>query len=157
MRYYLKKLCSQELGSVKDGESQRGRYVYISKDQHVLDFFPHLSKTVKNDSSILPIIPLYLKEKQKIYCSYTYHNDKFCVEKGTRDEYRLYLPKALEDNCHLFRKDDILIFKKVVIKSCNEKEDSFVSNCSSLNDELGNSVYFLYLCRDKESKLYKEW
>ena len=55
MKYYLKRLGHQELGSVKNGKAQRGRYIYISKDKNVLDIFPPLSKTVTNDSSIIPI------------------------------------------------------------------------------------------------------
>ena len=33
MKYYLKRLGHQELGSVKNGKAQRGRYIYISKDE----------------------------------------------------------------------------------------------------------------------------
>lgn len=73
MKYYLKRLGHQELGSVKNGKAQRGRYIYISKDKNVLDIFPPLSKTVTNDSSIIPIIPLYQKIAKKIYCNYIYH------------------------------------------------------------------------------------
>ena len=51
MKYYLKRLGHQELGSVKNGKAQRGRYIYISKDKNVLDIFPPLCKTVTNDSS----------------------------------------------------------------------------------------------------------
>ena len=58
MKYYLKRLGHQELGSVKNGKAQRGRYIYISKDENVLDMFPPLSKTVTNDSSIIPIISI---------------------------------------------------------------------------------------------------
>lgn len=65
MKYYLKRLGHQELGSVKNGKAQRGRYIYISKDENVLDMFPPLSKTVTNDSSIIPIIPLYQKVVKK--------------------------------------------------------------------------------------------
>lgn len=35
MKYYLKRLGHQELGSVKNGKAQRGRYIYISKDKNV--------------------------------------------------------------------------------------------------------------------------
>ena len=65
MKYYLKRLGHQELGSVKNGKAQRGRYIYISKDENVLDMFPPLSKTVTNDSSIIPIIPLYQEVAKK--------------------------------------------------------------------------------------------
>lgn len=40
MEYYIKKLGHQELGSIKeDGKPSRGRYIYISKNKEVLDFF----------------------------------------------------------------------------------------------------------------------
>ena len=90
MKYYLKRLGHQELGSVKNGKAQRGRYIYISKDKNVLDIFPPLSKTVTNDSSIIPIIPLYQKIAKKIYCNYIYHNDKYNVSGGTRNESETY-------------------------------------------------------------------
>lgn len=32
MKYYLKRLGHQELGSVKNGKAQRGRYIYISNN-----------------------------------------------------------------------------------------------------------------------------
>ena len=104
MKYYLKRLGHQELGSVKNGKAQRGRYIYISKDKNVLDIFPPLSKTVTNDSSIIPIIPLYQKVAKKIYCNYIYHNDKYNVSGGTRNEYRIYCNGALEGKQLLFRK-----------------------------------------------------
>lgn len=111
MKYYLKRLGHQELGSVKNGKAQRGRYIYISKDKNVLDIFPPLSKTVTNDSSIIPIIPLYQKVAKKIYCNYIYHNDKYNVSGGTRNEYRIYCNGALEGKQLLFQPDDILIFR----------------------------------------------
>ena len=41
MEYYIKKLGHQELGSIKeDGKPSRGRYIYISKNKEVLNFFP---------------------------------------------------------------------------------------------------------------------
>ena len=66
MKYYFKRLGHQELGSVKNGKAQRGRYIYISKDENVVDIFPPLSKTVTNDSSVIPIIPLYQRNLKKI-------------------------------------------------------------------------------------------
>lgn len=39
MKYYLKRLGHQELGSVKNGKAQRGRYIYISKDKMYWIFF----------------------------------------------------------------------------------------------------------------------
>ncbi|MFJ8065365.1 HNH endonuclease [Psychrobacillus sp. NPDC096426] len=116
MTYYLKKLGHQELGSVTPTRPtpSRGRYIYISKNINVLSFFPPLSQTVKNDSSLLPIIPLYLNEPTKIYCNYIYHNDHLFG--GSRNEYRIYLNNALENNSFLFTSTDIIVFKKEEIK-----------------------------------------
>ena len=153
MKYYLKRLGHQELGSVKNGKAQRGRYIYISKDKNVLDIFPPLSKPVTNDSSIIPIIPLYQKVAKKIYCNYIYHNDKYNVSGGTRNEYRIYCNGALEGKQLLFQPDDILIFRA-------EKTSSLPKDILGSNDvpeaavEEAN-VFFLYRCCDKNSELYR--
>lgn len=109
--YYLKKLGRQELGSVNaNGIPQRGRYIYISKSENVLHFFPPLSTTDLNDCALIPIIPLYLNKK--VYCNYVYHNDRVIDPNGTRNEYRLYLNRELEDNVWLFQEGDIVLLKK---------------------------------------------
>jgi len=119
MTYYLKKLGHQELGSISKpgGRASRGRYIYISKDPSVLSYFPPLTETVKNDSSLLPIIPLYARNLEKIYCNYIYHNDKFhgSTSGSPRNEFRIYLNNALEMDHYLFRTNDIIVIKKAVI------------------------------------------
>jgi HNH endonuclease len=126
MTYYLKKLGNQELGSIKNpgDKPSRGRYIYISKDDRVLSFFPPLSKYVKNDSSLLPIIPLYSPNKEKIYCNYIYHNDKYngSTSKSPRNEYRIYSNNALEMHQYLFEADDIIVMKKDEIIEEEEKQ-----------------------------------
>ena len=154
MRYYLKKLGSQELGSVRDGRAQRGRYIYISKDDDVLDIFPPLSKTVKNDSSIIPIIPLYNDNPRKVYCSFVFHNDKFNQPSGTRNEYRIYSNNELENNELLFQTNDILIFR-------DEIASTVINNNDGNNDEFefavtNAKVYFLYRCENNGSAFYRE-
>jgi predicted restriction endonuclease len=108
-RYYLKKLGKQELGVTSAGNIARGRYVYISKA--CTEFFPHLSKTVINDNVLIPIIPPF--SDSKIYSAYVYHNDKFTVAGGTRDEYRLYLNRELDPERQYYQPDDILVFEKI--------------------------------------------
>lgn len=152
MKYYLKRLGHQELGSVKNGKAQRGRYIYISKDDRVLDIFPPLSKTVTNDSSVIPIIPLYKKPAKKIYCNFIYHNDKFNVAGGTRNEYRIYSNNALEEGSLLFQKDDILIFRPEKVSAL--QNDLLSSDAPEAAVEDSN-VYFLYRCFERESGLYK--
>lgn len=152
MKYYLKRLGHQELGSVKNGKAQRGRYIYISKDENVLDMFPPLSKTVTNDSSIIPIIPLYQKVVKKIYCNFIYHNDKYNVSGGTRNEYRIYSNNALEENQLLFQPDDILVFR--VEKASSIQKGFSGANLPEYAVEDSN-VFFLYRCYDRNSELYK--
>lgn len=140
MTYYLKKLGHQELGSISTGGDRpsRGRYIYISKDSRVLTLFPPLSKSVRNDSSLLPIIPLYLRQTQKVYCNYIYHNDRY--HGGTRNEYRIYSNNSLEMNALLFEPDDIIVMKKHEIIEEDEKQ----------------IVYFLERVTDASTAFYQE-
>ena len=134
--YYLKKLGHQELGSVTAIKltPTRGRYIYISKNINVLTFFPPLSQTVKNDSALLPIIPLYLSTPVKIYCNYIYHNDRWFG--GSRNEYRIYLNNALENNTFLFSNTDILVFKKEEIIIEEEMQIVYFLELIKATDEL---------------------
>ena len=152
MKYYFKRLGHQELGSVKNGKAHRGRYIYISKDENVVDIFPPLSKTVTNDSSVIPIIPLYQRIVKKIYCNYIYHNDKYNVPGGTRDEYRLYSNNALEEDQLLFQPDDILIFRAEKASSVQKGILGHDVPEAAVDE---SKIYFLYRCFDKSSELYK--
>lgn len=152
MKYYFKRLGHQELGSVKNGKAQRERYIYISKDENVVDIFPPLSKTVTNDSSVIPIIPLYQRIVKKIYCNYIYHNDKYNVPGGTRDEYRLYSNNALEEDQLLFQPDDILIFRAEKASSVQKGILGHDVPEAAVDE---SKIYFLYRCFDKSSELYK--
>lgn len=126
MTYYLKKLGHQELGSISgpDDKPSRGRYIYISKDKKVLSFFPPLSRYVKNDSSLLPIVPLYSPVHKKVYSNYIYHNDKYngSTAKSPRNEYRIYSNNALEIDQYLFETNDIIIMKRQEIVEHKEKQ-----------------------------------
>ncbi len=138
MKYYLKKCQHQELGSVgADGVAHRGRYLLTSMDEGVMSLFPPLSTTQMNDSALLPIIPLY--SNKKVYCNYVYHNDKF--HGGTRNEYRIYLNKSLENDQLYFHTDDIMIMRSAEIRN----ED----------DEL-QTVYLMDLIRDHTSPEYAQ-
>lgn len=142
MKYYLKKCGSQELGSVdENGKTQRGRYLLTSKHEDILSMFPPLSVAQKNDSALLPIIPLYTGKK--IYCNYVYHNDKYhgSTAAHPRDEYRIYLNRALENDQLYFTTDDIMVMRPEEI----------------LDDEgVSQTVYLMDLVKDKTSALYHE-
>lgn len=138
MKYYLKKLGRQELGSVdSNGRTHRGRYMYISKDVNALSFFPPLSSIIINDCALIPMLPLYLKKK--VYCNYVYHNDKLISPTGTRNEYRIYLNSQLEEKQLLFKQDDIVIMKKDDIEVDSKQQ----------------TVYFMDLLSNHSSTMYK--
>lgn len=163
MIYYIKKLGHQELGSVgsKSLKPSRGRYFYISKNKNVLKFFPPLSTTVKNDSSLIPIIPLYDNKinsaPEKVYCNYIYHNDKYFD--GTRNEYRFYLNNALELESLYFNENDIVIFRKERIntktKDFNENYISYYEYNDTMVDESSQEIYFIECIKNQDLALYK--
>lgn len=140
MRYYLKKCQFQELGSVMDGRPNRGRYLLTSKNPEVLGMFPPLSVTQLNDCALIPIIPLY--SNKKIYCNFVYHNDKYhnSVAKHPRDEYRIYLNKALEENQLMFSQNDIVIMRTGKID----------------DDENSQTVYLLDVVKNIKTALYEK-
>ncbi len=145
MKYYLKKCGFQELGSVKNGKPQRGRYLLTSMSKEVLAMFPPLSETQLNDSSILPIIPLY--SGKKVYCNYVYHNDKFHGSTAVhpRNEYRIYLNKTLEEQQLLFSENDIIIIRSAEITEDDETQtiyylDYLQNNGADLYDNLNKVI-----------------
>lgn len=141
MKYYLKKCGFQELGSVaSDGKINRGRYLLTSMNQDVLSMFPPLSTAQKNDSALLPIIPLY--SGKKVYCNYIYHNDRYHGSTAVhpRNEYRIYLNKSLENDKLLFAAEDILVFRKDEIDGEEDEKQT---------------IYYMDLVKDKESLIYK--
>ena len=116
MKYYIKKLGKNELGSVgRDRAVHRGRFLLVSKRPQMLEFFPPLSETQKNDFAPVALVPLYQNSSKRIYCNFVYHNDRF--HGGTRNEYRLYSNKELEGGDRLFKPGDYLLMRKI-----NEKE-----------------------------------
>lgn len=101
MNYYLKRLGHQELGSVKNEKAQRGRYIYISKDDRVLDFFPPLSKTV---TMILQLFRLfhYMKNLQRKYTVILFiimTNSMFKVEPEMSTDYTVTKSWKIIDCC----------------------------------------------------------
>ena len=113
-KYFIKKLGNQEMGSVNAlGIPQRGRYIFVSKSTEVLSIFPPLSEIVLNDSALLPILAMYSGEK--VYCNYIYHNDSIARPgQGTRNEYRIYLNKGLDNREKVFFvAGDYIVIRKV--------------------------------------------
>lgn len=152
MTYLIKRLQSQELGSVtaKNPKPSRGRYLFVSKNSSYLEHLPHLSKTILNDFIILTLVPLYKQHFERCYCTFVYNNDKYHPEirsgKGQpRDEMRIYSNKSLENNKLLFKKDDILILKPQKIQ--------FKNALGNVEEE---TLYFTYLVQNLHSDLYKE-
>jgi len=141
MRYYLKKCGHQELGSVADGRVSRGRYLFISKDERVLEMLPPLSATQLNDSAVIPMMPLY--SNKKTYCKFVYHNsslaDPTLDSARGRNEYRFYLNKELEDDQLLFETGDIVIIRPDEIES---------------EDTTKQTVYLIDVLKDRNTELF---
>lgn len=116
--FFIKKLQRQEMGSPTTENGQikfhRGRYLLISKE--FISFFPHLSTTILNDCTALPI--QVNNDNEIVYAQYVYHNSKYIdtvlVNGQPRDEYRIYLNDQLDHSKELFRPDDIIVMKKMM-------------------------------------------
>jgi hypothetical protein len=76
-----------------------------------LDFFPHLDPKVVDDScQITAITP---NSKETILIEYVYHNKGIHEDiRGTRNEYRLYIPRELDAENYL-EPEDIILMKHV--------------------------------------------
>jgi hypothetical protein len=134
-QYYIKKLGRQEMGSPDaDGRIHRGRYIYLSKD--VGDFFPHLSTTILNDTLVLPMMMPF--SDSKIYAKFVYHNSKYFPGVSTgapRNEFRIYLNNALDNNKEFFHVDDIVVIEKITTKSSNREDIGFVYSTNLFSPE----------------------
>jgi len=141
MKYYLKKCKHQELGSISNGQASRGRYLLVSKNDGVLSMFPALSITQLNDSSVIPIFPLY--SNKKVYCNFVYHNSKYAAPSDVtgRNEYRIYLNKELENDQLLFASNDIVIIRSFEITG---------------DDGDTQTIFLLDLLKEHSSTLYTE-
>lgn len=168
-KYFIKKLGNQELGSVNTfGHPQRGRYIFVSKSPEVLSIFPPLSEIVLNDSALLPILVMYSGEK--VYCNYIYHNDSISRPgHGTRNEYRIYLNKGLDNKEKIFfSAGDYVVIRKVelfqdgidnsfyaldYVKASDVRFSSFISQLRPLRAHSGQ-FYFEGEIKEFEEKLH---
>lgn len=105
---------SPTLGQDGTYKFHRGRYLLVTKEG--LDFFPHLSSVVLNDTTAIPMKPQYADGL--VYAQYVYHNSLLIPEEqrvgvANRNEHRLYINSELDDNKKYFFPDDILVLEKV--------------------------------------------
>ena len=107
-RFYIKKLTTNELGYRK-GKLSTGQMFYISKQ--AAEFFPTLSPHVNNDYAILEISVEYRRDP--VFVNLVWHNDKLNREKGTRNEYRIYLNQDIAPDIYFFRPGDIILFERI--------------------------------------------
>ena len=79
-----------------------------------------------------------------MYCNYVYHNDKYhgSTAEHPRNEYRLYLNKALEENKLLFETNDIIIIRPQNITEDREENTS------------GETIYYLDYVKCDNSEQY---
>ena len=108
-KVYLKKLTTQELGYRK-GRLMTGQYFYISKAV-IGPFFKELDKYKLNDHLSL-IFNDPFEAGKKIHATFVYHNDKFALCNGTRNEYRIYLNREIAKHDLHFQPSDIVAIIK---------------------------------------------
>jgi hypothetical protein len=116
-KFYIKKLTANELG-YRNGVLTTGQMFYISKQASV--FFPSLSNIKNNDTVNLSFNVSY--NPNPISIKLVYHNDKFNKEKGTRDEYRIYLNKEIAPHDLFFKPNDIIVFERMGESDYNMKK-----------------------------------
>lgn len=150
--YFIKRLGNQEMGSptIENGKIKfhRGRYMLISKD--CCHFFPHLSTTVLNDSTALPI--LTGTEDEIAYAQYVYHNSKqidtvYKKDRG-RDEIRIYLNAKVGNGDARFMPNDIVVFRQ-----CQDQDTQFFV----LHHYTLGSQYFQFWNDKLEGKNFTLW
>ena len=107
-RYYIKKLTANELG-YRNGHLTTGQMFYISKQ--AVDFFPHLSSKVMNDTVVLEFSVDY--KNDPVYLNLVYHNDKYIRSFGTRDEYRIYLNREIAPDDFFYRPGDLIVIERL--------------------------------------------
>ena len=101
---------------------------------------------------IIPIIPLYIQPLKKIYCNFVYHNDRFNLQGGTRNEYRIYCNREKKKKIFLFQEDDILIFRP---EKATLLQNELTADDVPETAVADSKVYFLFRCFRQDSKLYK--
>ena len=106
---YIKKLTTQELGYRK-GRLMTGGYFYISKSA-IGTFFKELDKYILNDYLRLDFNDP-LEPENTIQASFVYHNDKYAIENGTRNEYRIYHNRDIATHELHFQPFEIVVFFK---------------------------------------------
>lgn len=78
----------------------------IPKEKEILDFFPHLDKTIKNPRELLDI---RTDDGEFVTLSFIYYNNKFFD--GTRNEYRLTgMTRYFKENA--LRSGDVIYLSK---------------------------------------------
>lgn len=114
LEFLIKKLGHQELGYknslTTDPGVSRGQYFLVSKKY--LEFFPPLKQEISQDLQILNLVShgKILPTQAK----YIYDNDKFhgSTANSPRNEHRINLNLKINPEREVYRKNDIIIFKK---------------------------------------------
>lgn len=109
-KIYIRKINANEIGIRKGGKSKRaGSFLMVSKK--CLDFFPYLDpKLIDDKCQITAITP---NSKGTLLIEYVYHNKGIHENvRGTRNEYRLYIPREIDEDSYL-EPEDLILMKHI--------------------------------------------
>jgi hypothetical protein len=118
MNKISKILSANDIGTT--GSHQAG--IFISKNDHILPFFPKLEVTKKNPRAFLDIID---SDGNLWECTFIYYNNKFFG--GTRNEYRLTRLQKLFKHYGIKPNDEMILTKN----KRNDYEISFTTTTPS--------------------------
>ena len=112
MSFYIKKLYSNELGWRGGKPNKAGKFLFVSKKENVINFFPTHNSDEIDPSMSLGIIVHDMK--RLINAEYIYHNNKVSRHQGK--DRRIYLNEEIDPNGSYFQPGHYIVFLNILMK-----------------------------------------
>jgi hypothetical protein len=108
MSFYVKKLYSNELGWRSGKPNKAGKFLFVSKKENVVDFFPQHQPDEVDPSMSLGIIAH--DKKRLVNAEYIYHNNEKSRHQGK--DRRIYLNEEIDPDGSYFQPGHYVVFFK---------------------------------------------
>lgn len=108
MSFYVKKLYSNELGWRGGKPNKAGKFLFVSKKENVINFFPTHNSDEIDPSMSLGIIVHDMK--RLINAEYIYHSNELSKHQGK--DRRIYLNEEIDPNGSYFQPGHYIVFFK---------------------------------------------